>query len=711
MGKRGDMRRETRDEPRQGTFRLLRLFVSRLTSSLSCLTSHVSCLWVIASILLVGLVWALFGQAGDFEYLNLDDPNYTFNCAFVRDGLSWANVREAFTNVRHEAIWMPVTNISYMCDISLFGPSAGAHHLVNVAIHALNAVLLLCLLFALGQRTLSVSAAKMAALPVNAAKMAAPPVNAALTGKAAFQAAKTGATGILPVAAAFLLTALWAVHPQRAEAVAWIASRKELLCTTFILGGLLFWLRARRREGWGWIPALVGTYACFILACMSKPTAMCFPFLVLSVECIMWPRQARPSPLSFVLCHLSFFLLLAAATGALAVYSQTHPEGYAELALYSAPLWWRILNALVAVGLYLFQMFIPVGIHLDYRAVPEGWPVHGALGLGVLMLVVLGGAGAWWWCRRFRRRAGQDSGSDRTTLFLVLSIGLWFFASLGPTLGIFGSFGDHARADRFLYLPAMAVPIAAMMLYGAAQVGEAASRRFKSDQVGEAASRRFKLAQVATLAIVVALFFTIAYPVVASYRTDMTAFKHTLAADPDNWRALAHIGQARCATGEPLRRMGKPEGDGELDAGIDMLRHSYTVKASDATAVKLVYALMCRGRSEDWDEILAVCAKFDPMRDLSGRALEALGTAELKKRRWREAIQHLWLSRNAPARNYARADAELKLAFALHNGGRREEARKWFEWFRDRSGRADLVRRARDALSALEHLPHGMLFW
>ena len=105
-----------------------------------------------ASLLLVLLVWALFRQTGDFEFLRLDDPSYTFLCPFVKDGLSWANVREAFTNVRHEAIWMPVTNISYMCTISLFGPGAGAHHLVSVAIHALNAVLLLWLLVVLGQR-------------------------------------------------------------------------------------------------------------------------------------------------------------------------------------------------------------------------------------------------------------------------------------------------------------------------------------------------------------------------------------------------------------------------------------------------------------------------------------------------------------------------------------------------------------------------------
>ena len=615
-----------------------------------------------ASILLILLVWALFGQTGGFDYLRLDDHDYTYRCAFVKDGLSWANVREAFTNVRHGGIWMPVTYISYMCDITLFGPGAGAHHLVNVAIHALNAVLLMWLLVAL--------AAKNAKF--------------AKSGRAVFFV--------------FLLVAFWAIHPQRAEAVAWIASRKELLCATFILGGLLCWLRARQRAGWGWIPALVGTYAFYALACMSKPTAMCFPFLVLAVEGIRHsttddrqPEFDNRQPTScnhhftFYILHFTLFICLAAATGALAVYSQTHPEGHVELALYSAPLWWRILNAAVAVGLYLFQMFIPVGIHLDYRSVPGGWPVQGALGLGMLAVLVVG---AWWWCRRrIRRRAEQDLAANRLWLFCLGAASLWFFAALAPTLGIFGSFGEHARADRFLYLPAMAVPIVGALLYGAR-----GARALPTGTTG--------ILPVALLAIVVALFFAAAYPVVASYRTDMTAFTRTLAVEPDNWRALAHVGEAKCAAGE-------------LDEGIDMLRRSRAVLERDATDGKLAYALMRRGRADDWGEITNVCAAVasDPARDARGQALEALGTAELVRHDWHSAALHLLLSIQAPGRHYSSADAILKLAFAQHNGGRCADARKLFEWVRDRSGREDLAKRAREILSALEYLPGGMLFW
>ena len=619
-----------------------------------------------ASILLVVLVWALFRQTGDFEFLRLDDHDYTYRCAFVKDGLSWANVREAFTNVRHGGIWMPATYISYMCDITLFGPGAGTHHLVNVAIHALNAVLLLWLLVVLATKNTKITEIVL-----------------------------------------FLLAALWAVHPQRAEAVAWIASRKELLCATFILGGLLCWLRARRREGWGRIPALVGTYTCLILACMSKPTAMCFPFLVLAVEGILHSttddrhpadirQSASASPhFAFYTLHFTLFLFLAVATGALAVYSQTHPEGHAVRELFSASLPWRILNAAVAVGLYVFQMVIPVGIHLDYRAVPGGWPVQGALGLGVLAVLAVG---AWWWCRRIRQRAEQDPASDRAGFFLMGAVILWFFAALAPTLGIFGSFGEHARADRFLYLPAMALPIAGVLLYGARGARALPTGPTGILPVGNTGPTG--ILPVAGLVVIVAVFFAVAYPIVASYRTDMTAFTRTLAVDPNNWRALAHVGEAKCAAGE-------------LDEGIDMLRKSRTVLARNATDGKLAYALMRRGRADDWGEITNVCAAVasDPSRDVRGQALEALGTAELVGRDWHSAALHLLLSIQAPGRHYSSADAILKLAFAQHNGGRRAEARKLFEWVRDSSGREDLAKRAREVLSVLEYSPMGILFW
>ncbi len=618
-------------------------------------------MWLfVAASLLVLSVWLLYRETGHFDFLRFDDHDYTYRCAFVKDGLSWANVREAFSNARHGGIWMPVTYISYMADISLFGPGPGAHHLVNVAIHMLNAVLLF--------------------------------------GLAVFLTAGRHGDEDAPMrkwryAALALLSAFWALHPQRAEAVAWIASRKELLCTTFVLGGLLFWMRARRIGARGRWAALGAMYACFVLACMSKPTAMCFPFMVFALEGMLnLGTRSGETPLpqvgpsfKFLISNFVISIPVSVAVGALAVYSQTHPEGFGVLELYSTSLPWRLLNAAVAVGLYIFQMFVPVGIHLDYRAVPEGWPVNGALGLGVLALTVLCAVGAWWLERRlFLRRTEQDGSGNRlnrSALFLTLSVLMWFFASLTPTLGIFGSFGEHARADRFLYLPAMVVPLAAAMLLGRAAEGLV----------------KFVLA---ALVVYVGALFAISSTVIASYRNDATAFERSIECDPGHGRALAHLGEARCA-------------EGRLDEGIDMLRRSREVRPRDATDAKLAYALMRRGRSGDWNEIREICALIakEPARDARGQAMEALGTAELVSRNWKDAVKYLVLSVRAPARHYSAADAILKLAFAQHNSGQYDEARKLFEWIVSSSGREDLARRARQVLSILEYAPHGLLFW
>ena len=143
-----------------------------------------------------------------------------------------------------------------------------------------------------------------------------------------------------------------------------------------------------------------------------------------------------------------------------------------------------------------------------------------------------------------------------------------------------------------------------------------------------------------------------------------------------------------------------------------MLRRSREVRPRDATDGKLAYALMRRGRSADWDEIRTVCGPFaaDPMRDVKGQALEALGTAELKSREWTKAAEHLTRSILAPARFYSPNDAKLKLAYAWHNGGRRTEARKLFEAI-SRSTRADLSAKADEVLSVLDRSPNAMLFW
>ena len=593
-------------------------------------------------LLLVAAVWFLYSQTGRFEFLRLDDHDYTFRCAFVKDGLSAANVKEAFANPRHAAIWMPATYISYMADITLFGPGMGPHHLVNVALHTLNALLLYALLLALLPRTAD---------------------------------APGGTRAVASAALALLATAFWALHPQRVEAVAWIAGRKELLCALFTLLGLHCWLRPGRR----W--TLAATLCC-ALACMSKPTAMCFPFLAFAGACLpdtrngptLTPTTAPPKPRP--LTASLPLLALAVATGALAVYSQTHPEGRPELALFTASLPWRLLNAAVSTGLYLFQALVPVGLHLDYRATPGHFPLDGLLGLATLAAAAL--VFGFILYRAWKYLKGR-----------LLALLLFFCAALAPTLGIFGSFGEAARADRFFYLPSLALSFG----LGFFVLNLSRTEPQRSPKTG--------LPPLSALAALVVLVdFGAAFPLVASYRNDYTAFSRTLACDPDNGRALAHVASEECA------RFGR------IDRGISLYRRSQELRPRDDTAAQLAYTLALRGLSSDYAEIRRLCAKFacDHSLDRKGMALEALGTTAMRQRKWAEAIACLEDSIKAPQRFYSAEDARLRLGACYCNAGRATDAIRVFEPL-TQSRRADIAPRARQFLDALKRNPKTVLFF
>ena len=659
-------------------------------------------------LLLVAAVWFLYSQTGRFEFLRLDDHDYTFRCAFVKDGLSATNVKEAFANPRHAAIWMPATYISYMADITLFGPGMGPHHLVNVALHTLNAFLLYALLLALLPRTADVPGGTRAV-----------------------------------ASTALLATAFWALHPQRVEAVAWIAGRKELLCALFTLLGLHCWLRPGRR----WTLA---AYACCALACMGKPTAMCFPFLAFAVACLNDTRNDttlttnNAPPKTRPLTAYLPLLALAVATGALAVYSQTHPEGRPELALFTASLPWRLLNAAVSTGLYLFQALVPVGLHLDYRATPGHFPLDGLLGLATLAAaaLVFGFILYRAWKNLKGRQADGGTGTDAQervppvlTVRRLLALLLFFCAALAPTLGIFGSFGEAARADRFFYLPSLALSFGlGFFVLDLSRTARRGRRALPSQSVpgphpigpgphptgpnpqlvgADVPGRPHPepkrspktglppLSALAALVVLVVLVdFGTAFPLVASYRNDYTAFSRTLACDPDNGRALAHVASEECA------RFGR------IDRGISLYRRSQELRPRDDTAAQLAYTLALRGLSSDYAEIRRLCAKFacDHTLDRKGMALEALGTTAMRQRKWAEAIACLEDSIKAPQRFYSAEDARLRLGACYCNAGRTTDAIRVFEPL-TQSRRADIAPRARQFLDALKRNPKTVLFF
>ena len=334
------------------------------------------------------LTLALYANSLSNAFISYDDPAYVTNNYQVQQGLTRSGVSWAFTTFT-EANWHPLTWLSHMTDVQLFGLHPAGHHLTNVLLHTLNVVLFFLLL----QR----------------------------------------ATGALLRSA--MAAALFAVHPLNVEPVAWIAERKSLLCTAFFFLAL---------AAYGWYvrkPAVTRYLAIvllFVLGLMAKPMIITLPFALLLLD--YWPlarfRTERSSPhFSSVLFKLLAekipLLLFSIASALVTIHAQRSAGSLGSVA--ALPLGQRLNNAI-----YSYLVYVLKGIGPSRQAVfyphPEGslalWKVLAAA-LVLLLISVL----VW----RERR-------------FAYLPVGwLWYLGTLVPVIGIV-QVGRQAMADRYAYI-------------------------------------------------------------------------------------------------------------------------------------------------------------------------------------------------------------------------------------------------------------------
>ena len=292
-----------------------------------------------AAALLAALALAVFARALGNGFVSLDDEPYVTANPHVLAGLSWDGIRWAFTTTT-EANWHPLTWVSHMADVSLFGTNAPGHHLTSVLLHAANSVLVLLLLVRL-----------------------------------------TGALGRSVAAAA-----LFAVHPLRVESVAWVAERKDVLAAFFgLLAFLAYaaWAQGRAKNAYG---AALGL---LLASLLCKPMLVTFPLLALLLD--VWPlgRLERESGRRLFAEKLPFFGL-SAAFSALALWAQATGGAVAGRSLPFAA---RLSNALIAYVEYLRQIVLPLSLSVLYPH--PGHASAGALAAAVFLLAVCLAAVAW----------------------------------------------------------------------------------------------------------------------------------------------------------------------------------------------------------------------------------------------------------------------------------------------------------------------------
>lgn len=363
--------------------------------------------WQIAALgaVLAVVVFAVYVRTGGFEFVNYDDPKYVYENRHVLAGFSWENVKWAFTSF-HASNWHPLTWLSLMADCQLSANHAQACHITNVILHTANTVLCFLTLYL-------------------------------LTGNA------------WP---AFLVGALFGLHPLHVESVAWVAERKDVLSTLFWFLTMLAYLRYVRKGGLvSYLPVAVF----FALGLMAKPMLVTLPFVLLLVD--WWPlgrmagAQGSSSPARrrrgshsrhrprqpaigahpmrliaekiplFVLCVVSSMITMRA-------------QGAVRVSFEVLPTTARIANAVVAYAVYLGKMFVPAGLSVYY---PHSgtWPKWPVLGAALVLLAISGLVLAFGRQRRY------------------LTVGwLWYLGTMIPVVGLV-QVGVQSYADRYTYIP------------------------------------------------------------------------------------------------------------------------------------------------------------------------------------------------------------------------------------------------------------------
>jgi tetratricopeptide (TPR) repeat protein len=514
-------------------------------------------------LLATGLV---FGQTVRHAFVNLDDNVYVYENPHVSRGLSVPGFVWAFSH-SHVANWHPLTWISLMLDCQLYGLYAGGHHLTNVLLHAATAILLLLVL-------------------------------RRMTGS------------LWP---SLFVAASFAIHPLRAESVAWVTERKDVLSGLFFLLTIAAYVRYVRRPFS--LTRYVAVTAIFVLGLMAKPMLVTLPLVLLLLD--YWPLGRFPFRWPLLIEKLPLFAL-AAVSCALTFAAQGE-----SLALNEHLSWaWRIGNALISYVVYLGHFLYPAGLAALYPRTGPDLP----LGKLCLAILILAGITAAAWIGR------------KKCPYLLVGW-LWYLVMMAPVIGVV-LVGLETMADRFTYLPQIGLAVA--LAYGAAD----ALRFWPSRRsLGAAAS-----------ALVLGIFMGAAWRQTSFWSDSQTLWTHTLACTSQN--SAAHNAFANALVD-----------GGRMDDAVAHYRKAIEIRPTYAAAhFNLGVALAGLGRPdeavEQYRETIAIKPDDAKAQNNLGNAFLAWGQLDRAMAHCREALKI----------DPDFAEAHYNLGNALFAGGRLDEA-------------------------------------
>jgi Flp pilus assembly protein TadD len=346
---------------------------------------------------------AVYGQVINHQFINLDDDIYIYENPMVIAGLTTRGLAWAFSTF-HASNWHPLTWVSHMLDVQVFGLSPGAHLAVNVFFHILNTFMLLAILHGMTHRL--------------------------------WRSA--------------LVAALFALHPMHVESVAWAAERKDVLSAFCALLSLLAYVRYAQSDSPTWKRFLPVPLS-LALALLAKPMFVTWPFVMLLLDYwplnrLKWSPENGPVQLIKGLVPLarekiSLFLLSGAS---IVITYIAQSRGGAVRPFDDAPFSFRLLNAAVSYAKYFVSLFWPAKLGVYYPFSSKGIPVWIAAASLTLIIVITFVA-----IRTMQSRGYLFTGWA------------WYLGTLVPVIGLV-QVGGQAMADRYSYIPSVGLFVAAV---------------------------------------------------------------------------------------------------------------------------------------------------------------------------------------------------------------------------------------------------------
>jgi len=474
---------------------------------------------VIYLLLAAAAIMALW-QVNQCDFINFDDPLYVTDNIHVKSGITLGSIRWAFTT-GYASNWHPVTWMSHMLDVQLFGLKPRWHHLTNLLFHIANTLLLFFVFH------------RMTKAPW----------------KSAF------------VAASF------ALHPLHVESVAWVSERKDVLSTFFWMLTMGAYIHYVERPG---LKNYLAVLIFFALGLMAKPMLVTLPFVLLLLD--YWPLQRldqkksaqqtrteasrhgagtpasagvtsslrksggklgpmsankrkgksgkmrigqgiaqssvlvtpevlNPGPQSSAIRPLlreKIPLFALAALSCIVTYAaQTRGGSVAPIEVFSPGV--RIANALVSYIVYIGKTIWPVNLAVYYPH-PGLWPLWKVLGAVLLLIAV------------------TISVIRTSKRFPYLTMGwLWFTGTLVPVIGIV-QVGGQAMADRYTYIPLIGLFV--MAAWGTPEL-------LKKWQPTRFPTPR-KEALFASSALVLLSLFIVTWTQTGYWRNDIALYDHSI---------------------------------------------------------------------------------------------------------------------------------------------------------------------------------------